>query len=199
MEQKSDIQSQTTELLRILDTNPNIKSIFKHVNFPNNMSWYLAGGCINQTVWNFITKRSWDYCISDYDIFYWDDDLSEAKESNTQQIIRDQFKSLNCELDVNNIARVHCWFSKYFGFEINQYSNIEEDIASMPSTVTGIGVTVQSGKKIVYAPFGLSDLFSMKLRYNPETLIPIEFVIPKIEKWKTKWPELIEIKNSYPR
>lgn len=194
-----DIRSQEAEFLRIIKTNPNIATILKEIKFPENLDWYLVGGCVNQTIWNFTTKRDWSYGIGDYDLFYWDKDLSEEKEAKIQEDIRNQFKKLDCNFDVVNQARVHRWFRNYFGAKMPGYSNLEQAVSSPPSTITCIGVANRQGKLLVYAPYGFSDIFSMKLRYNPETFIPDKFVIPKIQKWKKKWPELEIVKKSYPK
>ncbi len=195
---KSDIKSQEKEFIKILKTNLNIKYLLENIKFPENLSWYLVGGCVNQTIWNFLTDRNWDYGINDYDLFYWDNDLSEDKEKAIQENVVRQLSKLNCEFDVVNQARVYEWFNDYFGVSIPKYIDIENSIATLPSTVTCIGVTKINNKLTTYAPFGLSDILLMKLRYNFDTYIPYKFISPKIAKWMQKWPELKVIKNSYP-
>ncbi len=195
---KLDIHSQEVEFLKVLETNINIKNILERIKFPKDLNWYLVGGCLNQTIWNHTTGRKWNYGIEDYDIFYWDDDLAESKESGIQNQIVSQFDDLKCDFDVTNQSRVHKWFKSYFGSSMPGYSNLEQAVGSPPSTVTCVGVTLRNGRPVIYAPYGLGDIFSMKLRYNTETFIPDKFVIPKIEKWKQKWSELEIIKDSYP-
>ena len=42
--------------------------------------WYLAGGCLFQTVWNVVTNRPPDEGIRDYDLFYfYDTDFLECR------------------------------------------------------------------------------------------------------------------------
>lgn len=186
------------EFIKILKNNPNINFILSNLNFPNGLKWYLVGGCINQTIWNHLTSRAYEHGIGDYDIFYWNDNLSESKEKEIQEIVVSQLKDLNCRFDVVNQARVHKWFTSYFGKKMKPYNSLEQAIESLPSTVTCVGITNDECGIRVFSPFGLEDIFDMKLRYNSMTPIPAKFVKIKLDKWIQKWPELEIVKNSYP-
>ena len=170
------------------------------LEFPDGCPWYLAAGCINQTVWNYLTGRDILYGIGDYDLVYWSRNISTEEQDKYRVIIEKKYKSLNIELDIHNQARIHTRYPDLFGISIDQFKTAEEAISSWPSTVGCIGVTGGLKKNIsVFAPFGLSDIFEMKLKYNPKTVIPTKYIPHKLEKWKSKWPELRAIKSSYPK
>ena len=114
----------------------------------------MVGGCLNQSVWNYLTNRKWEYGIGDYDIFYWDNDLSESKENEIKQKVLKMFSNLKCKFDVVNQARVHKWFSDYFGIEMPGYKSLEHAVSSAPSTVTCIVVTGINGEYKIIAPNG---------------------------------------------
>ena len=43
---------------------------------------WLVSGCLVQSVWNVLTDRAVDYGIADYDVFYFDPDISwEAEDA----------------------------------------------------------------------------------------------------------------------
>ena len=43
-------------------------------------NYYLAAGCVNQTIFNYYHNYDLDYGIGDYDIVYYDEDTSYEKE-----------------------------------------------------------------------------------------------------------------------
>ncbi|SDI54370.1 hypothetical protein SAMN05444695_108149 [Rhodococcus triatomae] len=58
--------------------------------------WYLAGGCLFQTVWNVVTNRPPDEGIRDYDLFYFDDtDTSWSAEDARIRAGRTVFADLS--------------------------------------------------------------------------------------------------------
>ena len=66
---------------------------------------------------------------------------------------------------------------------------MEEAIASWPTTATAVGVRLEDGKPIIYAPFGLDDLFDEVIRPN-KIAVKESVYRAKCEKWKAKWPSL---------
>src|SRR6266576_3520919 len=68
---------------------------------------WLVSGCLFQTVWNGLTARPLTYGIKDYDIFYFDPDLSELAEDCVIRRCADAFSGLPAEIEVRNQARVH--------------------------------------------------------------------------------------------
>ncbi|MBD3366257.1 hypothetical protein GF360_02835 [candidate division WWE3 bacterium] len=188
------LQKQQEQLLKITLKNPNLRKILNNLKFPHNHPWYIAAGCVNQTVWNHLTNRKITHGIGDYDIVYWDDDISKEAELRIQREIKDQFPDLAENLDIVNEARVHLWFEEDFGQKIEQYKSLEHAISTWPTTITCIGITKRNGEFSVVAPYGLSDLFGMILRPNLPHVIP-EIFEKKVEKWTAKWLELRVIRN----
>lgn len=186
-------EEQKANLIKIVQKNPNLKVILNKLDFPNRFPWYISAGCINQTVWNYLTGREITYGIGDYDLVYWEDDISKEAELEVQKGVKSQFSNLDIELEVINEARVHVWFEEDFGEEIDPYKNIEHAISTWPTTVTCIGITKLNNQFKIVAPYGLNDLFSMILRPNEPTVLDHIFK-SKVKKWISKWPELTVIK-----
>lgn len=189
------VEVQTKELIRIVRLNPVIKELLDNLKLPNFHPWYIGAGCVNQTVWNYLTDRDITYSIGDYDVVYWDDDYTREKEVSLENSLLKQFKHLGMKkIDLTNQAGVHKWFHKKFGKKIDQYLCLEHAISTWPATVTCVGVTKKDKKVSVFAPYGLSDIFSMVLRQNrPHAVDRVRKI--KFEKWKSKWPELTIIKS----
>jgi hypothetical protein len=194
------LEEQKREFVRIVFLNPYLKEILNTLEFPDGNPWYLAAGCVNQTIWNFLTGREITYGIKDYDLVYWSANISDQEQEKYRALIGRKYKSLNIEFDIHNEARIHTRYPSLFGISIDQFKSVEAAICSWPSTVTCVGITAKLGRNIsLYAPFGLSDIFEMKLKYNPETVCPPKFIPGKLERWKLKWPELKVIESSYPK
>ena len=164
-------------------------------------NWYLGAGCIAQTVWNALHGFEPTRYIEDYDLVYFHStDLSEEMEGRCIRKAQATMADLGVNVDVKNEARVHLWYKKHFGEPIRPYTSIEDAIASWPTTATSVGVRSQgNGSLRVYAPFGLSDLFSMIVRPNKRQVeyflrrddsTSREVYVQKAEKWTKLWPRL---------
>jgi uncharacterized protein len=151
--------------------------------------WYLGAGCIAQTVWNLAHSKPPGVGILDYDLVYFDPDLSESHEDDVRAEARALTADQPIDLDVKNQARVHLWYSDRFGYEIKPYSSIEEAIASWPTTATAVGVRLLERELDVYAPFGLEDLVNLTVRANRVQITP-EIYDKKVARWIGLWPRL---------
>jgi hypothetical protein len=155
---------------------------------------YLAGGCIAQTVWNYIFDKEIDYGIDDFDIVYFDDvDITENCEEQFYVYLNNSLNDFPYKIDVKNEARVHLWYKERFGKEIKPYTSTEDAISSWPSTATSIGVKYEDSEFKVYTPFDLDDLYSGIVRPNKK-LISKEVYDNKASKWHCKWNELTVVK-----
>ena len=59
------------EILRVLEQYSKENQDFKN--------YYLAAGCVNQTIFNYYHNYDLDYGIGDYDIVYYDEDTSSIQ------------------------------------------------------------------------------------------------------------------------
>jgi len=156
------------------------------LDLPN---WYLGGGCISQTVWNVAHSRPASADIDDFDIAYFDTDISACAESEVVACVRDLLADLPIRPDVKNQARVHLWYASRFGYEIRAYSSCEDALATWPTTAAAIGVRRVDGSLLVEAPFGTDDLLNLVVRPNRVQITP-DIYAAKVERWSTVWPLL---------
>ena len=188
MESKN-INEQIEDLKEILFKNENLKELLKRLEKSRLKNYYVAAGAINQTVFNYFHNYKIDANIEDYDIVYYDEDLSYEKEDKIIKEITKLFEDLNVKLDIKNQARVHLWYEKKFGHAIEPNKSVEEAISKWGTTVTCIGVRIEKKKLVVFAPFGLNDLFSLIIRPNKKDFIKRDYDL-KTKRWKKNWLKL---------
>jgi uncharacterized protein len=152
-------------------------------------NWYLGGGCIAQTVWNVAHGNPPATGIDDFDIAYFDADLSERAESEVVACVRDLLSDLPVRPDVKNQARVHLWYAARFGYQIRPYRSCEDALATWPTTAAAIGVRQVDGTLLVEAPFGTDDLLGLVVRPNRVQITPAIYAA-KVERWGRLWPLL---------
>ncbi|RSD25345.1 nucleotidyltransferase family protein [Amycolatopsis eburnea] len=153
--------------------------------------WYLAAGCVVQTVWNVLTGREPTAGIADYDLVYFDGaDLSWAGEDRVIRAAAETFADLAVDVEVRNEARVHLWYEAKFGVPCPPFASTEAAIDAFPAICSCVGVRLEpDGRWRLYAPHGLDDLFAMIVRANP-VLAPRAVFERKAARWLGRWPEL---------
>jgi hypothetical protein len=154
-------------------------------------NWYVASGCLFQTVWNVVTDRPVTSGIKDYDLLYFDGgDLSWDAEDRVIEAARQAFADLPAEVEVRNEARVHLWYEQKFGVACPPYDSTEAAIDSFAATTCSLGVRLEAdGRWRIYAPHGLADVFNLVVRPNP-VLAPKAVYETKSDRWRRQWPEL---------
>ena len=75
----------------------------------------LTAGCLFQTIWNHQSKLPLTWGIKDYDVFYFDKDLSFEAENKIINSAQELFRDLDINVELKNQARVHLWYSSRFG------------------------------------------------------------------------------------
>ena len=178
------------ELIETIKANKELMRILDILDENQFQEYYIGAGAIVQNIWNKATEKPINYGVTDIDIIYFDSkDLSEKAEELKASRIIELFEYETLKLDIKNEARVHLWYKNKFGYDIPPYSSLEEAIDSWPTTATAIGVRRNSSAWIIYAPFGVNDIFDLRLVPN-NRLITKEIYKNKVNKWKKKWPEL---------
>jgi len=168
----------TNKLHEILKQNKPLYDIIEQADRLCIDNYYIGAGCITQTVWNYQLGYDLTYGISDVDFVYFSDvDLRVNLHSNV------------FDIDIVNQAKVHLWYKDYFGYDIAPYKSVEDAIATWPTTATAVGVRLEKDDLKVHAPFGLDDLFELKVRAN-KAIISEDVYLQKVKKWSSKWKGL---------
>jgi hypothetical protein len=148
---------------------------------------HLTAGCLFQTVWNQLSAREPDWGIKDYDVFYFDKNLSWDAEDEVIRRVSEATSDLPVAVEVRNQARVHLWYRQRFGDDYPQLDSARAGIDLYLISCTCVGIDVQTGD--LYAPNGLDDLVSGMLRMNPLNPKP-ELFRQKAESYRHRWPWL---------
>src|SRR5215831_1220729 len=128
-------------------------------------SW-LVSGALFQTIWNVVTDRSPTFGIRDYDVFYFDADLSWTAEDAVIGRSRAAFADLPIDVEVRNQARVHLWYPEKFGMPYPPAARATDGINRFLMTCAQIGVRKVGRTYEVYAPNGFDDIERMVVRPN---------------------------------
>jgi hypothetical protein len=154
--------------------------------------WLVFSGAVYQPVLNHLTGRALDYGIKDYDLAYFDGwDLSYEAEDAVIRRVKAAFdEPLRSTVEVRNQARVHLWFETKFGEQYPPLSCTAEALERFTSTTFAVGVRLDSDDRLhIDAPFGLADLFALRLRPNPRRKT-VHFDRTSADV-RRRWPELV--------
>ncbi len=180
-----------TELCRLLRASPKIMQVLNAARKAKLPDWRLFSGAIYQTVWNDLTGRAVDFGIRDYDLAYFDNDLSDTAEIAFQERVLVNIPDLvRQQVDIANQARVHLWFEEEFGRPYQKLGSTDEALERSLFTAHAVGVRLENDNSIsIAAPFGLGDIFNMILR--PNSRFPIVGAhTEKGHEAHMRWPEI---------
>lgn len=147
----------------------------------------LTAGCLFQTLWNLQGGQPAEWGIKDYDVFYFDDDLSWEAENVIIEQVEHACRHLGITVEVRNQARVHLWYERRFGVPYPRLHRVSDGIDRYLVKSTCIGIDVSSGE--LYSTHGLDDLEQGILRLNPLNPQPALF-LEKARSYQARWPWL---------
>jgi hypothetical protein len=158
------------EMKEILLATPRLMQVLQTARELDLPDWLVFSGAVYQPVLNHLTGRPPDYGIKDYDLGYFDaSDISyEAEDVVIRRVAAAFDEPLKSMVEVRNQARVHLWFEAKFGEAYAPLGCTAEALARFVTPANAVGVRLdRDGRLQVVAPFGLEDLFALRLRPNP--------------------------------
>jgi uncharacterized protein len=153
--------------------------------------WMVFSGAVYQRVLNHLTGRDPDYGIKDYDLGYFDPDTSYDAEDRAIRRVAGAFAPpLREMVEVRNQARVHLWFEGKFGEPYAPLARTAEALGRFVSPLFAVGVRLETDDSLtIAAPFGLDDLFALRLAPNPHRVT--NGFARTAASATARWPELI--------
>jgi uncharacterized protein len=148
-------------------------------------AWVVAG-CLTQTAWNVLTGRAVDYGINDYDVFYFDPDLSWEAEDRVIDALRSSADRLGVRIEARNQARVHLWYPQKHGKPYPALQRATDGIDRFLTRCTMVGLQ----RDRIHAPAGLDDIADLTVRPNLTPNFSADSYRIKTARWMTLWPEL---------
>lgn len=155
----------------------------------------LTAGSLFQTIWNHQSKLPLTWGIKDYDVFYFDEDLSFQSEDKIIKAAQALFIDLDINIELKNQARVHLWYNSRFGGQYPKLKSTKDGIDRYLISGTCLGLDINNNK--IYAPNGLSDTEQGILRINPKNY-NLDLFHQKAKSYQDRWSWLKIIEpNSY--
>ena len=166
---EGDANELGTRLAAIVHAAPSLMQVLRTVRGLGLPDWLVMSGAVYQPVLNHATGRAADYGVRDYDLGYFDPaDISyEAEDIVIRRVAATFDEPLKSAVEVRNQARVHLWFGAHFGEAYTPLSSTAEALERFVSPMFAVGVRLEADDRLhIEAPFGLADLFSLRLRPN---------------------------------
>jgi hypothetical protein len=179
----------------ILRASPSLMRVLQTARDLDLPDWLVFSGAIYQRVLNHETGRDPDYGIKDYDLGYFDasDTSYEAEDVVIRRVAAAFEPPLREMVEVRNQARVHLWFEGKFGEPYAPLSCTAEALGRFVSPLFAVGVRLEPDDTLsIVAPFGLEDLFALRLRPNPNRVT--NGFARTAASATARWPEL-EVMN----
>jgi hypothetical protein len=190
------VEANETELVdkftAILHATPSLMRVLTVARGLDLPDWLVFSGAAYQPVLNHLTGRAPDYGVKDYDLAYFDgSDLSSEAEDAVIHRVKGTFEEpLRSMVEVRNQARVHLWFEAHFGEPYSPLSCTADAIERFASPTFAVGVRLDADDRLhIEAPFGLADLFALRLRPNPRRKT-VGFARTCANVLR-RWPELV--------
>ena len=175
----------------ILEVDTRLMSVLHVAASMGWSDWMVFSGAVYQPILNYLTGRPAEYGLKDYDLAYFDaSDLSyEAEDTVIRRVNVAMPETLRPLVETRNQARVHLWFEPKFGEPYSPLGSCSEALSRFVSPLFAIGVWLDAkGSLRMSAPFGLEDLFGLRLRPNP--LRPVRNFNSAAQRVQERWPEL---------
>ncbi|MGX7703770.1 nucleotidyltransferase family protein [Methylobacterium sp. Gmos1] len=186
----NDEDAEHRRLAAIVRADPDLMRLLAAARSLALPQWRLVAGCLYQTVWNVLTGRPRGHGIRDYDLIYFDTDLSWEAEDAVLRRAAPVLGACVGPVEIRNQARVHLWFEGRFGSPYPPLPSADAALSRYAAVVHAVGVRLEAdGRLSIAAPFGLADLFDLVLRPNP-VLANAPAYTAKAERMRALWPEL---------
>ena len=154
-------------------------------------SAFLSAGVIRNFVWSVLHDQEYDIAQIEIDVIFYDaqDELAIKEQSLAGYLKKKLPKN---EWDVVNQALVHTWYKTEDGASIAPLQSIHHALSLWPETATAVAIRLLDNDDFeVIAPFGLEDLFELKLRWN-HALVSHAVFMQRVssKKFLERWGQL---------
>jgi hypothetical protein len=166
---------------------------FMRLDWPD--AW-IVSGCLTQTIWNIQTGRAIGYGIDDYDVFYFDPDLSWEAEDRVIGLLRETSARLGVRIEVRNQARVHLWYQHKHGTPYPALHRATDGIDRFLIRCSQVGIQRRPNGDRIYAREGFGDIADMTVRPNFTPNFSAQAYRVKTARWISLWPELTVLPPS---
>lgn len=175
------------KFIALLKENQELMQILDSVAQLQLKNWYLAAGCIFQTVWNIMDEKPAMTGVHDIDLIYFDAEMSlEAAKNKDKLLEKNLSEKFPYLFDVHNEAFMHLWHG---GSKV-PYQDSENAIERWIATVHAVGITGNSKEIKLFAPYGLEDIFTKTIRPILQMDNHQALYEAKVAKWQARFNDL---------
>jgi hypothetical protein len=181
----------TARLVSILRGAPQLMTVLGLARMLELPDWMVFSGAVYQPVWNHLTGRAPEHGVKDYDLAYFDaaDTSYESEDLVIRKVAAVFDPPLRGMVEARNQARVHLWFEAKYGESYAPLTSSAEALTRFTAPAFAVGVRLEADDSLtVAAPFGLEDLFAMRIAHNP--LRPSPALARTAQNVLRRWPEL---------
>lgn len=179
------------QLLEIIYQDKQMLSFLKAVEQLNLPDAWICAGLIRNKVWDILHNISTPY--NDIDVIYFD---TSDTSSDTEKQLEIELKAIlpHQPWSVKNQARMHLKNG------LAPFTSSYDGVVHFPETPTSLALQWKNGEIEIMAPYGLEDLFELKVEPTPLFRKGSEFHTIYLErikkkKWEKTW-NLLTIENS---
>ena len=152
---------------------------------------FCSAGMIRNLIWSVAHNQHYELSQTEIDVIFYDaEDEFGFEQQRLAEILKLKFPENHW--DVVNQALVHQWYSTEDSASIPPLQSIQHALSLWPETATAVAVRLLENNDFeIIAPFGLDDLFELKLRWNT-ALVSHEVFIQRMEEkqFLQKWNKL---------
>lgn len=181
----------SNRLAAIVRNDADLMTVLTTVRGLDLNDWLIFSGAVYQAVWNDLTGRAPGYGVRDFDLGYYDADVSwDAEDAVIKRVAGAFDEPLRSRVEARNQRRVSEWFPAKFGEPYPPISHTAEALARFVAPAFAVAVRLENDDQItVVAPFGLDDVFDMVIRPNPNRTLAKDW--PRVtSRALERWPEL---------
>ncbi len=146
---------------------------------------YIAAGYIRNYAWDILHGYDRSDRHSDIDVVFFDpDDTSVERDELLEWRLREE--THNSKWSVKNQARMHIKNGD------GPYQSTADAMSMWPETATAIGARLSPAGEIeLICPYGLEDLFALRVRRCP-AFLKREYYLERVQRkqWAIQWPLL---------
>lgn len=161
-----------------------------HALYAIDTQAYLAAGVVRNLIWSQRHQQHYALEGTEVDVIYYAEHDDGTQGQRIQQQMQLDFPHIHW--DVTNQATVHHWYRLDNGDSILPLTSISHALFLWVETATAVAVRLNELDQVeIVAPFGLADLFELKLRWN-STLVSRATFLQRIEEkqFLQRWPKL---------
>lgn len=151
---------------------------------------YIAAGYIRNYVWDILHGYERSDRHSDIDVVFFDpDNASRERDELLERKLRESTQ--NPMWSVKNQARMHIKNGDA------PYRSTHDALSMWPETATAIGARLNPAGGIeLVCPYGLEDLFALRVRRSP-AFLKREYYLERVQRkqWAGQWPLLTIIED----